>query len=140
MTITLSYDFGPEGSDPFEYEVEIDASNYLADCLKQKYSSMRDFIDDVGDDLSEGEKKRVLACKNFEELSDVLWDIDEDWAQCFVEEDEAYTEFLEEDLKKDYRDEAYAEYESENDGCDPDGFYGWDDYYRWKNGSDCFKK
>lgn len=139
MTITLSYDFGPEGSDSFEYEVKIDAGNYLADCLEQRYSSMQDFIDDVGSELSEDEKKQILACKNFKELSDVLWNIDEDWAQCFVEEDDDYVDFLKDDLKEEYEDEALEEYEAENDGCDPDGFYGWDDYYRWKNGSDCFK-
>lgn len=139
MKITLCYDFGPEGSDPFEYEAEINAGDYLADCLEQRYSSMQEFIDDVGD-LTDDEKKRVLSCKNFKELSEVLWDIDEDWAESFVEEDDDYMDFLKDDLKEGFEDEALEEYESENDGCDPDGFYGWDDYYRWKNGSDCFNK
>ena len=42
--------------------------------------------------------------------------------------------YIEEDLKEENEDDAYDAYQEATDGCDPDGFYGWDDYWHWKNG------
>ena len=40
---------------------------------------------------------------------------------------------LDEDYPNTWKN-AYRPPMVATDGCDPDGFYGWGDYWRWKNG------
>lgn len=103
-TITLRYDFGQEDLD----------ENGVFDA---------------------DEKKKALQCKSLDDLADYIIDNDEDQAESIVESDEDFIEnYIEEDLKEENEDDAYDAYQDATDGCDPDGFYGWGDYWNWKNG------
>lgn len=133
-TITLHYDFGRED---FEYEVEVDYAYYLRPYLEEKYVDVEDAVEDLDKDgvFDADEKKKALQCKSLDDLADYIIDNDEDQAESIVESDEDFIEnYIEEELKEENEDEAYDAYQDANDGCDPDGFYGWDDYWHWKNG------
>lgn len=136
-TITLRYDFGQEDQDFFEYEAEVDYASYLSLYFEEKYDSVEDAVEDLSEEgfLDDDEKKKALQCKSLDDLADYIIDNDEDKAESIVESDEDFIEnYIEEDLKEENEDDAYDEYKDANDGCDPDGFYGWDDYWHWKNG------
>ena len=136
-TITLHYDFGREDQDPFEYEVEVNYADYLRPYLEEKYVDVEDAVEDLDKDgvFDAGEKKEALQCKSLDELADYIVGIDESLAESIVESDGDFVEnCVKEDLKEKNEDEAYDAYQDANDGCDPDGFYGWDDYWHWKNG------
>lgn len=136
-TITLHYDFGREDEDPFEYEVEVNYADYLRPYLEEKYVDVEDAVEDLDKDgvFDADEKKKALQCKSLDELADYIVGIDESLAESIVESDEDFIEnYIEEDLKEENEDDAYDAYQDANDGCDPDGFYGWDDYWHWKNG------
>ena len=135
--ITLRYDFGQEDQDPFEYEVEVNYARYLKPYLEEKYVDVEDAVEDLDKDgvFDAGEKKKALQCKSLDDLADYIIDNDEDQAESIVESDEDFVEnYIEEDLKEENEDDAYDAYQDATDGCDPDGFYGWDDYWHWKNG------
>lgn len=136
MKMTLRYDFGGEDDDWFYYEAEVDVSIYLEDWLQNKYYGVKDAVDDIFEDDDE-DKANAYKCKNLDELASYMRDIDENWATSFVEEDDNYIDGLSQDdgILDEFEKEALEEYEDENDGCDPDGFCGWGDYYRWKNGN-----
>lgn len=136
-TITLHYDFGREDQDSFEYEVEVNYAYYLKPYFEEKYVDVEDAVEDLDKDgvLDAAEKKEALQCKSLDDLADYIIDTDEDQAASIVESDEDFVEnYIEEELKEENEDDAYDEYQDANDGCDPDGFYGWDDYWHWKNG------
>lgn len=136
-TITLHYDFGWEDQDSFEYEVEVNYANYLEPYFEEKYVDVEDAVEDLDKDgaLDAAEKKEALQCKSLDDLADYIINTDEDLAASIVESDEDFIEnYIKEELKEENKDDAYDEYQDANDGCDPDGFYGWDDYWHWKNG------
>lgn len=136
-TITLHYDFGREDQDYFEYEVEVNYAYYLKPYFEEKYVDVEDAVEDLDKDgvLDAAEKKEALQCKSLDDLADYIIDTDEDQAASIVESDEDFVEnYIEEELKEENEDDAYDEYQDANDGCDPDGFYCWDDYWHWKNG------
>lgn len=136
-TITLHYDFGREDQDPFEYEVEVNYACYLKPYLEEKYVDVEDAVEDLDKDgiFDADEKKKALTLKSLDDLADYIIDNDEDQAESIVESDEDFVEnYIEEDLKEENEDDAYDAYQEATDGCDPDGFYGWDDYWHWKNG------
>ena len=136
-TITLHYDFGEEDQDLFEYEVEVNYAYYLRPYLEEKYVDVEDAVEDLDKDgvFDADEKKKALQCKSLDDLADYIIDIDEGLAESIVESDEDFIRnYIEEDLKEENEDEAYDAYQEATDGCDPDGFYGWDDYWHWKNG------
>ena len=136
-TVTLRYDFGQEDQDLFEYEAEVDYASYLSSYFKEKYDSVEDAVEDLSEEgfLDDDEKKEALKYQSLDDLADYIIDNDEDQAESIVESDEDFIEnYIEEDLKEENEDDAYDEYKDANDGCDPDGFYGWDDYWHWKNG------
>lgn len=135
-TITLRYDFGREDQDLFEYETEVNYASYLDTYLKQKYVNVEEAIEDINKDwtFDTDEKKEALQCKSLDELADYIIEIDEIQATSIVESDEDFVEnYIEEDLKEKNEDDAYDAYHGTTDGSDPDGFYGWDDYWNWKN-------
>lgn len=140
MTITLRYAFGREYDDDFEYEVDVDFSSYLEDWLESNYSSVEEAVKDLFDESDKEIWERAMSCKTFGDLTSVMDDIDPDWGDDLVSNDDSFVDSIYDELKEEYEDEAQEAYDEANDGCDPDGFYGWDDYYRWKNGSDCFDK
>lgn len=136
-TITLHYDFGREDQDPFEYEVEVNYAYYLRPYLEEKYADVEDAVEDLDKDgvFDADEKEKALQCKNLGDLADYIIDNDEDQAESIVETDDGFVEnYIEEELKEENEDDAYDAYQEATDGCDPDGFYGWDDYWHWKNG------
>lgn len=131
-TIILQYDFGREDQELFDYTAYVNYADYLAPYLQENYSTVKGAVEDLYKDglLDEIEKKEALKCKNLKELADF---IDDDTAETLVESDDDFIEnFIVEDLKEKNYDEAYEAYQ-EAISCDPDGFYGWDDYYSWKN-------
>ena len=132
-TITLRYYFGREDEDSFDYQVEVNYANYLSLYLEEKYADVKSAVDDLI--LEANEKKEALLCKSLDDLADYIVNIDESLAESIVESDEDFVEnYIEEDLKEENEDDAYDAYQDATDGCDPDGFYGWDDYWHWKNG------
>ena len=136
-TITLHYDFGREDQDPFEYEVEVNCACYLKPYLEEKYVDVEDAVEDLDKNgvFDADEKEKALQCKSLDDLADYIIDNDEDQAESIVESDEDFVEnYIEEELKEENEDDAYDAYQDATDGCDPDGFYGWDDYWHWKNG------
>ena len=136
-TITLHYDFGREDEDPFEYEVEVNYVCYLKPYLEEKYVDVEDAVEDLDKNgvFDADAKEKALQCKSLDDLADYIIDNDEDQAESIVESDEDFVEnYIEEELKEENEDDAYDAYQDANDGCDPDGFYGWDDYWHWKNG------
>ena len=136
-TITLHYDFGREDEDPFEYEVEVNYVCYLKPYLEEKYVDVEDAVEDLDKNgvFDADAKEKALQCKSLDDLADYIIDNDEDQAESIVESDEDFIEnYIEEDLKEENEDDAYDAYQDATDGCDPDGFYGWDDYWHWKNG------
>ena len=135
-TITLRYYFGREDEDSFDYQVEVNYANYLSSYLEEKYADVKSAVDDfVKEGIHEvDEKKEALLCKSLDDLADYIIDIDESLAESIVESDECFVEnYIEEELKEENEDDAYDAYQEATDGCDPDGFYGWDDYWHWKN-------
>ena len=136
-TITLRYDFGQEDQDLFEYEAEVDYASYLSLYFKEKYDSVEDAVEDLSEEgfLDDDEKKEALKYQSLDDLAEHIIDTDESLAESIVESDEDFIEnYIEEDLKEENEDDAYDAYQDATDGCDPDGFYDWDDYWRWKNG------
>lgn len=136
-TITLRYYFGREDEDSFDYQVEVNYANYLSSYLEEKYVDVEDAVEDLDKDgvFDADEKKKALQCKSLDDLADYIIDNDEDQAESIVESDEDFVEnYIEEELKEENEDDAYDAYQEATDGCDPDGFYGWDDYWHWKNG------
>ena len=136
-TITLSYYFGREDEDSFDYQVEVNYANYLSLYLEKKYADVKSAVDDFVKEgiLEANEKRGALLCKSLDDLADYIINIDEDQAESIVESDEDFIRnYIGEDLKEENEDDAYDAYQEATDGCDPDGFYGWDDYWNWKNG------
>ena len=136
-TITLRYDFGQEDQDFFEYEAEVDYAAYLGSYFEEKYANVKDAVEDLAEEgfLDDDEKKGALRCKSLDDLANHIIKADKDLAESIVESDEDFIEdCIEEDLKKENEDDAYEAYRDATDGCDPDGFYGWGDYWNWKNG------
>ena len=136
-TITLRYDFGQEDQDLFEYEAEVDYASYLSSYFEEKYDSVEDAVEDLSEEgfLDDDEKKEALKYQSLDDLAEHIIDTDESLAESIVESDEDFIEnYIEEDLKEENEDDAYDAYQDATDGCDPDGFYGWDDYWHWKNG------
>ena len=136
-TITLRYDFGQEDQDLFEYEAEVDYASYLGLYFEEKYDSVEDAVEDLSEEgfLDDDEKKEALKYQSLDDLAEHIIDTDESLAESIVESDEDFIEnYIEEDLKEENEDDAYDAYQDATDGCDPDGFYGWDDYWHWKNG------
>ena len=133
----IRYYFGREDQDPFDYQVEVNYANYLSLYLEEKYADVKSAVDDFVKEgiLEENEKKEALLCKSLDDLADYIINIDESLAESIVESDEDFIRnYIEEDLKEENEDEAYDAYQEATDGCDPDGFYSWDDYWHWKNG------
>ena len=136
-TITLRYYFGREDEDSFDYQVEVNYANYLSSYLEEKYVDVEDAVEDLDKNgvFDADEKEKALQCKSLDDLADYIIDNDEDQAESIVESDEDFVEnYIEEELKEENEDDAYDAYQDATDGCDPDGFYGWDDYWHWKNG------
>lgn len=136
-TVTLKYCFGREDDDPFEYQVDANYADYLNSYFEGKYADVKSAVDALAKEgfLDSNEKKEALRCKDFDELADYIVDLDEVLAESIVDSDDDFVEnCVKEDLEDKYEDEAYDAYLEANDGCDPDGFYGWDDYWHWKNG------
>lgn len=133
--ITLVY---PELNN-FEYEAEVDYGSFLGEYLEETFDSVKDAVESLakeglfyGDDE---DKAEALQCKNLKELAQYIIDAGGDWADSIVESDEGFVEdFVKEALKEEDEEDAYDAYRDAADGCDPDGFYGWDDYWHWKNG------
>ena len=136
-TITLRYYFGREDEDSFDYQVEVNYANYLSSYLEEKYVDVEDAVEDLDKNgvFDADAKEKALQCKSLDDLADYIIDNDEDQAESIVESDEDFVEnYIEEELKEENEDDAYDAYQEATDGCDPDGFYGWDDYWHWKNG------
>ena len=136
-TVTLKYYFGREDEDPFDYQVDVNYADYLDSYFEERYADVKSAVDDLAKEglLDSNEKKEALQCKNLDELADYIVDLDESLAESIVESDGDFVEdCVKEDLKEKNEDEAYDAYQDAGDGCDPDGFYGWDDYWHWKNG------
>ena len=136
-TITLRYYFGREDEDSFDYQVEVNYANYLSSYLEEKYADVKSAVDVFVKEgiLEASEKKEALLCKSLDDLADYIINIDESLAESIVESDEDFIRnYIEEDLKEENEDDAYDAYQEATDECDPDGFYGWDDYWHWKNG------
>ena len=132
--ITLFYDFDPNSQDSFEYEVEFDYASYLKPYFEENYIDVKDAVEDLDErGVFEGnEKKEALQCKSLDELADYIININEYLAEFIFDSDRDFLyDYIEEENKDDAR-EAYYEYIK--DDSDPDGFYGWDDYWHWKNG------
>lgn len=131
-TLILQYDFDEK---PYEYEVEFSYASYLGEYLEERYSAVEEAVEDLreGNWLNASEEKEALQCQTLEGLADYIFDLDEDLAGSIVESDDDFVDSIEEELKKENEEDAYEEYQEEQN-CDPDGFYGWGDYYRWKNG------
>lgn len=142
MRITLYYDFGREDDGDFEYEVDVNFSNHLADYLEDGYSDAHGAAEDLSSEIDDEDKKKLLSCRTFRDLADTMLEIDPDWGDELVYYDnpDFFNSEIYEEIKEENYDDAKDAYDEANDGCDPDGFYGWGDYYRWKNGSDCFNK
>lgn len=140
MTITLHYVWGEDDETEFDYDVEVDLSEYLKEYLESNYASVEEAVKDLFSESDKEDWERAMACKSFHDLAAVMDDIDPDWGNDLVSMDDSFVDFIYDDLKEENEDDALEAYNEANDGCDPDGFYGWDDYYRWKNGSDCFDK
>lgn len=131
-TITLNYYFG-EDQDLFEYEVEVNYSDYINRYLDENYTTVKGAVEDLAKDglLDDAEVKEALKCKSLDDLADF---IDDDTADTIVRNDNEFIEyFVMEDLKEENYDDAYEAF-NESSGCDPDGFHGWGEYHRWKNG------
>ena len=136
-TVTLKYCFGREDDDPFDYQVDVNYADYLDSYFEERYADVKSAVDDLAKEglLDSNEKKEALRCKSLGELADYVIDLDEAMAESIVESDGDFVEnCVKEDLKEKNEDEAYDAYQDAGDGCDPDGFYGWDDYWHWKNG------
>jgi hypothetical protein len=136
-TITLHYDFGREDEDPFDYQVDVNYADYLNSYFEERYANVEDAVEDLAEEgfLDDDEKKEAIRCKSLDDLANHIIKADKDLAESIVESDEDFIEnYIEEDLKEENEDDAYDAYQDANDGCDPDGFYGWDDYWHWKNG------
>lgn len=132
--ITLFYDFDPNSQDSFEYEVEFDYTSYLKPYFEENYIDVKDAVEDLDErGVFEGnEKKEALQCKSLDELADYIININEYLAEFIFDSDRDFLyDYIEEENEDDAR-EAYEEYLK--DDSDPDGFYGWDDYWHWKNG------
>lgn len=133
--MTLTYWFGKDNDVEFEYEVDEKYADYLADYLENEYSSVEEAVKDIYKDVDdEEEEQEALKCESLSDLASFIRERDESWAEDIVCRDGSYVDYLEETLKDKYEDEASEAFDDENDGCDPDGFYGWDDYWHWKNG------
>ena len=140
--VTLKYDdFGQWDLDPFEYEVEVDFASFLDEYLDVTYRDVgvAGAVDDlVAEDLLKADKREeALQCKSLTELANYIINVDHDLAEEIVENNYDFvSNYVERDdtLLEDNREDAYAEYKDDEDGSDPDGFGGWDDYLHWKNG------
>ncbi len=133
--MTLTYWFGEDSDIEFEYEVDEKYGDYLYDYLEDEYSTVEEAVEDLYKDVDdEEEKQEALKCESLSDLASFIREKDESWAEDIVCEDGDYVDYLEDTLKEKYEDEASEAFDEENDGCDPDGFYGWDDYWHWKNG------
>ena len=136
-SFALRCGFGQEDQALFEYEAEVDYASYLGLYFKEKYDSVEDAVEDLSEEgfLDDDEKKEALKYQSLDDLAEHIIDTDESLAESIVESDEDFIEnYIEEDLKEENEDDAYDAYQDATDGCDPDGFYGWGDYWRWKNG------
>ena len=136
-TITLRYEFGQEDQDLFEYEAEVDYASYLGLYFEEKYDSVEDAVEDLSEEgfLDDDEKKEALKYQSLDDLAEHIIDTDESLAESIVESDEDFIEnYIEEDLIEENEEDAYDAYKDATDGYDPDGFYGWDAYWHWKNG------
>lgn len=140
MSVTLRYAFGGEYDDDFEYEVDVDFSEYLEEYLESNYASVEEAVKDLFSESDKEDWDKAMACETFHDLTVVMDNIDPSWGNDLVSMDDSFVDSIYDELKEEYEDEAQEAYDEANDGCDPDGFYGRDDYYRWKNGSDCFDK
>lgn len=140
MSVTLRYAFGGEYDDDFEYEVDVDFSEYLEEYLESNYASVEEAVKDLFSESDKEDWGKAMACETFHDLAVVMDNIDPSWGNDLVSMDDSFVDSIYDELKEEYEDEALEAYDEANDGCDPDGFYGRDDYYRWKNGSDCFDK
>lgn len=129
--LTLHYCFG---DDDFDYEVGVDLGCYLSEYLEDNYSSVEEAVEDLYEGADPDEKKEVLECKTLEDLASLINERDPEWGEEIVSSSDGFVESIEDELKDEYEDEASDAYDDANDGCDPDGFYGWGDYWRWKNG------
>lgn len=138
--MVLHYTFGKDAEIDFEYEVDADFSDYLEEYLENNYVSVEEAIKDLFSESDKEDWKRAASCKTFHEIAAVMNDIDSDWGEDLISTDDSFVDSIYDDLKEENEEAALEAYNEESDGCDPDGFYGWDDYYRWKNGSDCFNK
>lgn len=140
MTITLYYNFGGEYDDDFEYEVDVDFSNYLEDYLEDSYSNAPEAAEDLSPEVDDEDKEKMLSCKTFRDLADVMLEIDPDWGEelVYIDNRDFFNSMVYEEIKEENYDDAFDSFNDAND--DPDGFDGWDDYYHWKNGNDCFNK
>lgn len=140
MTITLYYNFGGEYDDDFEYEVDVDFSNYLEDYLEDSYSNAPEAAEDLSPEVDDEDKEKMLSCKTFRDLADVMLEIDPDWGEelVYIDNRDFFNSMVYEEIKEENYDDAFDSFNDAND--DPDGFGSWDDYYHWKNGNDCFNK
>ena len=79
-TITLSYYFGREDEDSFDYQVEVNYANYLSLYLEKKYADVKSAVDDFVKEgiLEANEKREALLCKSLDDLADYIIDNDED--------------------------------------------------------------
>ena len=136
--ITLFYKFDQESDNFFEYDVEFDYASYLKPYFEDNYIDVKDAVEDLDKRrVFEGnEKEGALQCKSFEELADYITNIGEYLAEFIFDSDKDFVyNYILEDLEDENEDDAReAYYEYLKDDCDPDGFYGWDDYWHWKNG------
>lgn len=114
-------------------------SDWVIDDVDKDYKNAGEFIDkELGEDW---------IASFIEDVGEDEYKEERTWtAGAFVKEyvgdDDTIDEILESNYKDEYDDWIQEEFEDEisdvqsdiTSGEDPDGFYGWDDYYHWKNG------
>lgn len=132
MKLTLHYPFGKEGD--FEYEADVDACAHLGELLESKYADAESAVSDLCKRFGKDPSDRMLKAKTFAELGDAISEEDPEWGEEIASSDTDFASMLSEseEVLDEFEDDARDAYLG--DGCDPDGFQGWGDYLRWKNG------
>ena len=128
--------FDPSKYCEFTYTFDHDEYGELEAVFHESYADILEALKEIVDD----DYVRELSDED-EPQTEAEWKAAGKWDEFFTVDITAHisnlidelVEYFEEDREEAVK-EAVKEAEENDDGADPDGFYGWDDYYKWKNG------
>ncbi len=128
--------FDPSKYCEFTYTFDHDEYGELEAVFQESYADILEALKEIVDD----DYVRELSEED-EPQTEAEWKAAGKWDEFFTVDITAHisnltdelVEYFEEDREEAVK-EAVKEAEENDDGADRDGFYGWDDYYKWKNG------